>query len=117
MVLPYQQHPTLPVILDTGATITIDRTDFGLEFTPSEGDVLQGLAADLQIEGTGTVQWAFHLDDGSELELSVLAYYVPSSCRCLLSPEHFLQHSSTNVPDEHYFVINAKLLTFVTRDD
>ena len=80
--MPYQWHTTFAVILDTCPTITIapDRTDFGLEFTPSEGDVLQGLVAGLQIEGTGTVQWAFHLDDGSELELSLLAYYVLSAC-------------------------------------
>ena len=117
--LPYQQHPTFPVILDTGATITItpDHTDFGLEYTPSEGDVLQGLAAGLQIEGTGTVQWAFHLDFGLELELSLPAYYVLRACQHLLSPQHFLQHSSPNIPDKHYFVINVKLLTFVTSDD
>ena len=119
MFFALSRHPTFPVILDTGATITItpDHTDFGPEFTPSEGDVLQGLATGLRIEGTGTIQWAFHLDDGSELELGLPAYTVLSTCWCLLSPQHFLQHSSTNVPDEHYFIINVKLLTFVTRDD
>ena len=79
--LPYQWHSTFPVILDTGGMITIspNHDDFDPGYTPTEGDVLQGLAIHLQIEDTGTIQWALHLDDGLEVALSLLAYHVPSA--------------------------------------
>ena len=72
------RHSTFPVITDTGATITISPNcdDFDPRYTPTEGDVLQGLTAGLQIECTGTIQWALHLDDGSEVALSLPAYHV-----------------------------------------
>ena len=41
--------------------------DFDPEVTPREGAFLKGLATSLQIEGTGTVQWALQFDDGSEV--------------------------------------------------
>ena len=101
--MPYQQHSTFPVIIDTGATITIspNHDHFDPGYTPTVGDVLQGLAAGLQIESTGTIQWALHLDDGSELVLSLPACHVLSACQCLLNMQHFFQHSK----DLQHFVI------------
>ena len=61
--LPYQQHPTFPVILDTGATITItpDHTDFGSEYTPSEGDVLRALQLASKLKALGLSSGPFTL--------------------------------------------------------
>ena len=107
-----------PVIIDSGAIITIspDHDDFGPSFAHIEGDVLQGLATSLQIKWTGTLQWALHLNDGSEVELSLLAFYVPCAHQCVLSPHHFLQ-DTPNIQDGCHFVINTTVLIFVTADD
>ena len=81
-----------PIIIDTGATITIspDHDDFGPRFARTEGNVLQGLATGLQMKGTGTIQCALHLGDGSEVELSLLtevrnsAHFWGSHGRCAM---------------------------------
>ena len=94
-------------------TVSPDHDDFDPRYTPTEEDVLQGLTAGLQIEGTGTVQWALHLDDGLEVALSLPAYHVLSTCQCLLSPQHFLLHTK----DLQHFVISTNVLLFVTSDN
>ena len=48
------------------------------DYTPTEADVLQGIAQGLKIEGSGTVTWSLSDDNGEELQLTMLACYIPS---------------------------------------
>ena len=72
---------TFPVIVDTGATITITPflTNFMTPLTTTEGAVLQDLTKGLSIKGSGHVRWCLTSDDGDNMTLTIAAFYVPQS--------------------------------------
>ena len=86
---------TFPVIVDTGATITITPflTNFMTPLTTTEGAVLQGLTKGISIKGSGHVHWCLTSDDGTNMTLTIPAFYVPQAGQCLLSPQSLLQHN------------------------
>ena len=78
------------VIFDTVASLAItpDKQDFDGPLTIPEGDLqLGGTANGLQIEGVGPVTWTFSNDDGSEVAIRSMAYYVPNAKARLLNPQ------------------------------
>ena len=107
--------PSFLVTIDTGETFTITpfSSDFVTGLTPTEGAILHGLATGLQIEGSGTVHWNLPADDGSQITLTMTAYYVPEANRCLLSPQHYHQNSSNST--KQHFAITATHMEFVLK--
>ena len=105
--------PSFPVTIGTGATFTITPfcSDFITGLTSTEGAKLHGLATGLRIEGSGTVHWNLPADDGSQITLTMTAYYVPEAKWRLLSPQHYLQNSSD--PTKQHFAITATHMEFV----
>ena len=79
-------------------------------------DIHAQVATMSRFRAAPTLQWALHLNDGSEVELSLLVFNVPCAHQCVLSPHHFLQ-DTPNIQDGCHFVINTTVLTFVTADD
>ena len=72
---------TFPVIVDTGATITISPflTDFMTPLTTTDGAVLQGLVKGLLIKGSGHVCWYLTSDDDMNMTLTIPTFYVPQA--------------------------------------
>ena len=106
--------PSFPVTIDTGATFIITPfcSNFVTGLTSTEGAIVHGLATGLQIEGFGTVHWNLPADDGSQITLTMTAYYIPEANRRLLSPQHYLQNSSDST--KQHFVITASHMEFVS---
>ena len=80
------------LILDTGASkcSTGNRNDFVdyQAFDDHNKKTLDGIAAGLQIEGFGTVEYVITADDNSQITLSIQAYYVPGLADTrLVSPQ------------------------------
>ena len=108
--------PSFPVTIDTGATFTITPfcSDFVTGFTSTKGAILHGLVMGLRIEGSGMVHWNLPADDGSQITLTMTAYYVPEANWRLLSPQHYLQNSSDST--KQHLVITASHMEFVSED-
>jgi hypothetical protein len=88
----------LQVLVDTGASVCIthERNDFTSPLIlPDKPMVIGGLAHGLAMEGKGTVDWTFLMDDGHFWTVSLEAYYVPQGGRRLLSPQTIDQQLKT----------------------
>jgi hypothetical protein len=83
----------ITVIFDTGASLSIthDLGDFVDPPKPLARPMrLRGFANGTKIEGIGIVAWTFTGKDGTEVQLLLEAYYVPTSNQRLLSPQTLL---------------------------
>jgi hypothetical protein len=84
------------IVFDTGASLAIslaairffDPTPLAKTTTPG------GMGKGLQIEGVGTVAWAFTAKDKSEIQLRLKSYYVPAAKARLLSPQKLFNKKS-----------------------
>ena len=81
--LPFPQHSSncFPVIIDSGATISITpiQEDFLSIPVPTNRVVLQGITKGLTIEGLGTVEWTMPSPNGNPISFQAQAYYVPKA--------------------------------------
>ena len=83
-------HDWFSLVVDSGAsrTSTPHKSDF-VEFHPSSGLVMDGIAEGCTIDGEGVCEFGVVAEDGTEITLQVQAYFVPSlgSGNRLLSPQ------------------------------
>jgi len=77
-----------------GASITItpDRADFLTPITPVQPTTLSGIAANLQVQGIGTVTYQFPLPNGTTTSVTLKnVLYVPGCAVRLLCPRHLAE--------------------------
>jgi hypothetical protein len=85
---------TVLLIIDMGASITItpDRADFLTPITPVQPTTLSGIAANLQVQGIGTVTYQFPLPNGTTTSVTLKnVLYVPGCAVRLLCPRHLAE--------------------------
>jgi hypothetical protein len=90
----YAVKDDMPIVFDTGATISIspDPTDFvSWESKGNTGHVIRGIASNTNVEGIGIVRWILHDDTGRRHTIETTAYYVPDSRVRLFSPQRYLK--------------------------
>jgi len=83
----------LPVVFDTGATISISpiKTDFEHWDSLDPNTHIRGIDSTTKVEGVGTVKWTVLDDKGRRQTIRTKAYYVPQATIRLLSPQVYLQ--------------------------
>jgi hypothetical protein len=80
----------IPIIIDTGASIsvTVLKLDFvGQIHEVDPGQSLQGLNNEVKVHEQGTVCWTIHDQFDRIWTIQMLAYYVPDATVRLLSPQ------------------------------
>jgi hypothetical protein len=83
---------SLPVVFDTGATISVSprKEDFISWESSCAPLTLQGITATSQVLCVGIVRWTIQDDQGKRHLLETKAYYVPNARVHLLSPQCLL---------------------------
>jgi hypothetical protein len=86
----FMDDDPLPVIFDTGATISVSPRESDFISWEEQGDVrtkLNGLSGCTDVLGIGIVSWTIRDDRGRRHTIRTRAYYVPSTRVRLLSPQ------------------------------
>jgi hypothetical protein len=79
----------VPLVKDTGASVTVTpyATDFIGPITPVQEIEIKGIAAGLQVKGTGTIKYQYYNDNGDLMHLLLPhCLYVPQCSARLLCP-------------------------------
>ena len=62
-----------------------------------------GIAKDLQIEGTGNIEWNFQYDNDMIQTVRTQGYYIPDMTVWLLSPRSLFQQQGEGTTGQYYF--------------
>lgn len=109
----------LPIIFDTGASISItpDIRDFE-EYRSVQHRGLTNITGESPVLGEGVINWTLYDDDGTSNEIRMRAYYVPGAKVQLLSVQSYLGRYKGTFHMEgetaQFTFQNGKTLTFKT---
>ena len=107
----------LPVVFDTGATISVSPQESDFISWEARGDLhtkLNGITASTDVLGVGIVRWTIRDDGGRRRQIETRAYYVPSARVRLLSPQRYLHEQQSG-----QFIITPRgsIFTFPGNDN
>lgn len=112
----FTNEDDLPVVFDTGATISVTPRESDFISWEQKGDLstrLNGITASTEVCGIGTVRWTLRDDRGRRRIIETKAYYVPDARVRLLSPQRYLHEQQGGT-----FLItsNKSIFTFPGHD-
>jgi len=105
--------PTLPVVLDSGASksLTPNLNDFITPLRDCTVSELQGLGGKSAVVGIGMVEWTIRDLYGKTGKIRTEAYYVPAAQIRLLSPQTYFQELAAQGQRYGYLRMDSKLVT------
>jgi len=89
----------LPIVFDTGATISVLPyvEDFEELATNEDGSMsLSGITATTTVQGAGIVNWRVRDDTGLVQSIHTQAYYIPNATACLFSPLAYFRQAENS---------------------
>jgi Reverse transcriptase (RNA-dependent DNA polymerase) len=86
----------LPIVFDTGASASVTplRSDFVHDLTPSTISALHGLKGQVDVVGSGLVQWTIVDLFGTVRTIQTMAHFVPEAKIRLFSPQVYFQENN-----------------------
>ena len=110
------QYGEIPVVYDTGATISVSPCESDFISWEARGDDLKtrlkGINSSASVLGVGIVRWTIRDDRGRQFKLETKAYYVPEARVRLLSPQRFFHEQGQNAGGQFTITSEGAVFTF-----